>query len=138
MSIIEELSSISQKHISIILSAPGYQQTLADFASTLSKDVEKEYWEDVNILNSPEEEYGNIIWKLCSVKRYTDILHIIQIKNNENIIATDIKIRILHEMIANGAWDVLRNHIYEISEVLKTISCLKTIPKSLYCFKWNL
>lgn len=80
MSIIEELSSISQKHISIILSAPGYQQTLADFASTLSKDVEKEYWEDVNILNSPEEEYGNIIWKLCSVKRYTDILHIIQIK----------------------------------------------------------
>ncbi len=125
MSIIEELSSISQKHISIILSAPGYQQTLADFASTLSKDVEKEYWEDVNILNSPEEEYGNIIWKLCSVKRYTDILHIIQIKNNENIIATDIKIRILHEMIANGAWDVLRNHIYEISEVLKTISLPK-------------
>lgn len=28
-------------------------------------------------------------------------------------------------MIANGAWDVLRNHIYEISEVLKTISLPK-------------
>ena len=125
MSIIEELSSISQKHISIILSAPGYKQTLADFASTLNKNVEKEYWEDVNILSCPEEEYGSIIWKLCSVKRYTDILYIIRIKNNENIIATDIKIRMLYEVITNGAWDVLRNHIYEISEILKAISLPK-------------
>ena len=125
LSIIEELNSISQKHISIILSAPGYQQALADFASTLNKDVEKEYWEDVNILSCPEEKYSNIIWKLCSVKRYTDILHIIRIKNDENTISTDIKIRVLCEMVTNGAWDILRSHMYEISDILKTISLPK-------------
>ncbi len=125
LSIIEELNSISQKHISIILSAPGYQQALANFASTLNKDVEKEYWEDVNILSCPEEKYSNIIWKLCSVKRYTDILHIIRIKNDENTISTDIKIRVLCEMVTNGAWDILRSHMYEISDILKTISLPK-------------
>lgn len=132
MSMIEELNSISQKHISIILSAPGYQQTLADFACTLNKDVEKEYWEDVNILSCPEGKYGNIIWKLCSVKRYTDILHIIRIKNDENTISVDIKIRVLYEMVTNGAWDILRSHMYEISDILKTISLPKdNTPKSL-------
>lgn len=132
MSMIEELNSISQKHISIILSAPGYQQTLADFACTLNKDVEKEYWEDVNILSCPEGKYGNIIWKLCSVKRYTDILHIIRIKNDENTISVDIKIRVLYEMVTNGSWDILRSHMYEISDILKTISLPKdNTPKSL-------
>lgn len=125
MSIIENLNCISQKHISIILSAPEYQKTLAGFASTLNKDVEKEYWEDVIVANYSEEEYDNIIWKLCSVGRYADILHIIRTRNDENIISTDIKIRVLCEMVTNGAWDVLRSHMYEISDILKTISLPK-------------
>lgn len=137
MSIIENLNCISQKHISIILSAPEYQKTLAGFASTLNKDVEKEYWEDVIVANYSEEEYDNIIWKLCSVGRYADILHIIRTRNDENIISTDIKIRVLCEMVTNGAWDVLRSHMYEISDILKTISLPKIIPKSLYYSKWN-
>ena len=125
MSIIEELSSISQKHISIILSAPGYQKALADLAGTLYKDIEKEYWENVCIWSCPKMEYDNIIWKLCSVGRYADILHIIQTENDENIISTDIKIYILCEMVTNGAWDIIKSHMYEISGILKAISLPK-------------
>ena len=129
MSMIDELALISQNHIAIILYAPEYRKTLANLAGELDTNIEEEYWKNVSIMSFPETEYGNVIWKLCSVGRYADVLHIIRTTNNENIISSDTKIHILCEMIKNGAWDILRKCKYEISEILKVISLPKDNPQ---------
>ena len=126
---IEELKAVSEKHISILLYAPGYQKNLSEIANASPSDIDKDYWSKVTVSLFPETEIENIIRKLCYVGRYGDTLRVITFNRNSNIISDDIKIGLLCEMQYKGKWDILRNESYLVAEILKTISLPKDIKQ---------
>lgn len=128
-SIIEELKVLSDKKISILLYAPGYQKSLSEMAMSFPSDIEKDYWAKVNIWSYSETDTEIIIKKLCAVERYANVLRLVASKNNMDNISEDTKISVLNEIQIKGKFDILTNNAYQVAAILRTISLPQDINR---------
>lgn len=128
-SIIEELKVLSDKKISILLYAPGYQKSLSEMAMLFPSDIEKDYWAKVNIWSYSETDTEIIIKKLCAVERYADVLRLVVSKNNMDNISEDTKISVLNEIQIKDKFDILTNNAYQVAAILQTISLPQDINR---------
>lgn len=127
--IIARLRSINEEKIVIVLQAPSFKRSLATIAEELPAAQETEYWQKVPIWQIENADASYVLDRMRRVKRYADILQHLFAFNKQIALSEKERVAVLCEMYQNGEIRTMIQEVYQVAEVLKTISLPQEQPQ---------
>lgn len=120
-SIIDTMLEIDRDCIAPILYAPGFNKELIKRLSTLSSNIQDEYWQKVSIWGINQIDLRSVIKPMRRARSYKLLLEILALHDKDNLISDEDKIEILDEIFQLDP-QILDREISSVVEILKGIN----------------
>ena len=119
---IDELRTVSEDNIGIVLYAPEIVSEISAIVDTLPGPIQKVYWENVSLWGLTPDNVLYVVERLRSVNRFADIFRLIHQNAFISILNGSLWLEVLLEAFDKGQLNVLFQESFEIAEILKCIS----------------
>lgn len=119
---IDELTTVSEENIGIILYAPGIVPEITAIVDTLPGSIQKVYWEKTNLWGLSPDNTLYAVERLRSVNRYADIFRFIHQNTYKTKISGSLWMEILIEAFDKGLLEILFRKSYDIAKIIKCIN----------------
>lgn len=117
-----KLNSINHLAIAVLLYAPGVNIRLCHLVESMPDEIQKEYWSKVQVFHYEKNELIYIINRMKAVGRYSEILHMFDCKEVYDELTIKQMLEILFEMMDKGEYQTLKQEIYYVAEILKSVN----------------
>lgn len=119
---VNKLNSVNPLAIAMLLYAPGVNMCLCHLVESMPEEIQKEYWSKVQVFHYEINELIYIINHMKAVGRYSEILHMFDCKEVCDELTIKQVLDILFEMMDKGEYQTLKQDIYYVAEILKSVN----------------